>query len=72
VTVVNSSGDSGAVSRTCPGAAAGPAPVKGVNLLDSDPLTLAAGGTSLQASHTTGAYIGETAWNLSWLTIAGW
>jgi hypothetical protein len=38
-------------------------PGQGVNLLDSDPLTLAAGGTSLQASHTTGAYIGETAWN---------
>ncbi len=63
VTVVNSSGDSGVVSRACPGAAAGSAPVTGVNLLDSDPLTLAAGGTSLQASHTTGAYIGETAWN---------
>jgi subtilase family serine protease len=63
VTVVNSSGDSGVVSRACPGAAAGSAPVTGVNLLDSDPLTLAAGGTSLQASHTTGAYLGETAWN---------
>jgi subtilase family serine protease len=63
VTVVNSSGDSGVVSKSCPGAAAGSAPVKGVNLLDSDPLTLAAGGTSLQASHSTGAYIGETAWN---------
>jgi subtilase family serine protease len=63
VTVVISSGDSGVVSRPCPGAAVGSAPVAGVNLLASDPLTLAAGGTSLQASHTTGAYIGETAWN---------
>ena len=51
------------VSSPCPGAAAGSAPVVGVNLLASDPLALAAGGTSLQASHTTGAYIGETAWN---------
>jgi subtilase family serine protease len=63
VTVVNSSGDSGAASRPCPGAAAGSAPVKGVNLLAADPLTLAAGGTSLRASHATGAYLGETAWN---------
>jgi subtilase family serine protease len=51
------------VSQPCPGAAAGSAPVLGVNLLAADPLALAAGGTSLQASHTTGAYIGETAWN---------
>jgi subtilase family serine protease len=63
VTVVISSGDSGAVSSPCPGAAAGSTPVAGVNLLASDPLTLAAGGTSLQANHATGAYIGETAWN---------
>jgi subtilase family serine protease len=34
-----------------------------VNLLASDPLALATGGTSLQASHTTGSYIRETAWN---------
>ena len=63
VTVVVSSGDSGVVSSPCPGAAAGSAPVAGVNLLASDPLALAAGGTSLQASHSTGSYIGETAWN---------
>ena len=63
VTVVVSSGDSGVVSSPCPGAAAGSAPVAGVNLLASDPLALAVGGTSLQASHTTGAYISETAWN---------
>ena len=30
----------------------------------SDPLVLGAGGTSLTASHTTGAWIGETAWGL--------
>jgi subtilase family serine protease len=39
-------------------------PVKGVNLLASDPLVLGAGGTSLTASHTTGAWISETAWGL--------
>ena len=63
VTVVNSSGDTGAASNPCPGAGAAVPVFKGVNLLDSDPLTLAAGGTSLQANRTTGAYIGETAWN---------
>ncbi len=62
VTVVISSGDTGVVSRPCPGAAAGSAPVAGVNLLASDPLTLATGGTSLRANHNTGSYIGETAW----------
>ena len=39
-------------------------PVKEVNLPASDPLVLAAGGTTLTASHTTGAYISETAWGL--------
>jgi subtilase family serine protease len=62
VTVVVSSGDTGAVSRPCPGAAVGSPPVAGVNLLASNPLVLGTGGTSLQASHATGAYIGETAW----------
>jgi subtilase family serine protease len=37
----------------------------------SDPLALAVGGTSLQASRTTGAYLGETAWNLSAAAVAG-
>jgi subtilase family serine protease len=59
VTVVNSSGDYGAAANPCPGASA----VKGVNLPDSDPLALAAGGTSLQASQATGAYSAETAWS---------
>jgi len=30
----------------------------------SDPLTLSVGGTSLRASQATGAYIGETTWNV--------
>jgi subtilase family serine protease len=64
VTVINSSGDIGAVANPCPGAVAGTFPgVKGVNLLDADPLVLAAGGTSLQASRSTGAYAGESVWN---------
>ena len=63
VTVVISSGDFGVVSQPCPGAEVGADLVTGVNLLASDPFALAAGGTRLEASHTTGAYIGETAWN---------
>jgi subtilase family serine protease len=66
VTVVVSTGDSGAATTpdrsACP-PPAGSAAVKGVDLPASDPLTLAVGGTSLQASRTTGAYTGETAWN---------
>jgi len=63
VTVVASSGDLGAASLPCPGAGNASVPVKGVNLPASDPLVLAVGGTTLQASHVTGAYAGETAWN---------
>jgi subtilase family serine protease len=64
VTVVSSSGDSGAATDACPGDGTGSASVKGVNWPASDSLTLAVGGTSLQASRTTGAYLGETAWNI--------
>ena len=39
-------------------------PRKEVGLVASDPLVLGAGGTTLDASHTTGAWIGETAWGL--------
>jgi subtilase family serine protease len=60
VTVIAGSGDNGAAIAPCPGTTA---PRKGVNLPASDPLVLAVGGTSLQASHTTGVYLGETAWN---------
>jgi subtilase family serine protease len=67
VTVVAASGDIGAVAEPCDvyRALAGGGtftPVKEVNLLASDPLVLGAGGTSLTASHTTGAWQGETAW----------
>jgi subtilase family serine protease len=69
VTVVAASGDIGAVAEPCDvyAALAGTGtftPVKEVNLLASDPLVLGAGGTSLTASHTTGAWQGETAWGL--------
>ena len=68
VTVVAASGDVGAVGEPCAviKALTGGTfpPVKEVNLPASDPLVLAAGGTSLTASHKTGAYIGETAWGL--------
>jgi subtilase family serine protease len=69
VTVVAASGDIGAVAEPCDvyAALAGAGtftPVKEVNLLASDPLVLGAGGTSLTASHTTGAWQGEIAWGL--------
>jgi subtilase family serine protease len=68
VTVVAASGDVGAVGEPCDvikGLTGGTfPPVKEVNLPASDPLVLAAGGTSLSASHQTGAYIAETAWGL--------
>ena len=63
VSVVVSSGDYGAAITPCHGARASAAPVKGVDWPASDPLVLAAAGTSLQTSPATGAYIGETAWN---------
>jgi subtilase family serine protease len=62
VTVVVSTGDSGAATTACP-PETGSAAVKGVDLPASEPLTLAVGGTSLHASQATGAYLGETAWN---------
>jgi subtilase family serine protease len=46
------------------GSMSGFTPRKEVGLVASDPLVLSAGGTTLDASHTTGAWIGETAWGL--------
>jgi kumamolisin len=55
VTVVASSGDGGAASdQGLP---------RQVSLPASDPLVLAVGGTSLNASYQTGAYHGEMGWN---------
>jgi len=59
VTVIASSGDNGGFSDT----PVGGTPVKEVSLPASDPLVLAVGGTTLTANPSTGAYIGETAWN---------
>jgi subtilase family serine protease len=66
VTVVAGSGDTGAVSRPCPGSTHQDpwTPVKEVSAPASDPLVLAAGGTTFTASHTTGAYISETTWSV--------
>ena len=68
VTVVAASGDVGVVGEPCSliKALTGGTftPVKEANLPASDPLVLAAGGTSLTASHKTGAYISETGWGL--------
>jgi subtilase family serine protease len=70
MTVVAASGDMGAAAYQCDvySALTGTppaAPVKGVNLLASDPLVLGAGGTALTASHATGAWTSETAWGLA-------
>jgi subtilase family serine protease len=68
VTVVAASGDVGAVGEPChvvSGLTGGRfPPVKEVNLPAADPLVLGAGGTALTASHTTGAYVSESAWDL--------
>ena len=59
VTVVAASGDFGASSDP----AFDGGPVKEVSLPAADPLVLGVGGTTLTASHATGAYDSETAWN---------
>jgi len=55
VTVVASSGDTGAISDL--------GPPRQVSLPASDPLVLAVGGTTLDAASPGGAYLGEMAWN---------
>ena len=71
VTVVAASGDSGAAGAPCSlldalstGISSNFTPQKEPSLVASDPLVLSAGGTTLEASHTTGAWIGETTWGL--------
>jgi subtilase family serine protease len=71
VTVVAATGDSGAAGEPCAlidaldgGIRASFRPRKEVILVASDPLVLSAGGTTLDASHTTGAWTGETTWGL--------
>ncbi|MEN3359839.1 MAG: hypothetical protein V7637_3821 [Mycobacteriales bacterium] len=55
VTIVASSGDTGAISDD--------GPPRQVSLPASDPLVLAAGGTILDAASPAGTYLGEMAWN---------
>jgi subtilase family serine protease len=55
VTVVASSGDTGAISDD--------GPPRQVSMPASDPLVLAVGGTTLDAARPSGAYQGEMAWN---------
>ena len=70
VTVVAATGDTGAAGEPCAlidalgGSMSGFTPRKEVNLVTADPLVLSAGGTTLDASHTTGAWTSETAWGL--------
>jgi subtilase family serine protease len=72
VTVVASTGDIGPVGEPCDEldlvtGTSFPL-ISDVSLPASDPLVLAAGGTTLHASHRTGAYSGETAWGLPYGT----
>jgi subtilase family serine protease len=62
ITFVASSGDVGPVGSECPSPSSSFTPVREVSLPASDPFVLAVGGTSLAASHKTGAYRGEVAW----------
>jgi subtilase family serine protease len=71
VTVVAATGDTGAAGEPCAlidalsgGLPGSFAPRKEVGLVASDPLVLSAGGTTLDASRSTGAWIGETSWGL--------
>ena len=68
VTVVAASGDVGAVGEPChvvSGLTGGSfPPVKEVNLPAADPLVLGVGGTTLTASHKSGTYVSESAWDL--------
>jgi subtilase family serine protease len=59
ITLLASSGDSGAAVLICPSFIEG----KGVNLPAADPLVTSVGGTSLDATVRTGKYIAETTWN---------
>jgi putative flavoprotein involved in K+ transport len=69
VTVVAAAGDTGAAGEPCAlidalsgGIPTSFVPRKEVGLVASDPLVLSAGGTTLHANHSTGAWKRETAW----------
>jgi len=61
ITLLASSGDSGAAVLICNGPFFTEG--KGVNLPAADPLVTSVGGTSLDAAVGTGKYIAETTWN---------
>ena len=71
VSVVAATGDVGAAGEPCVlitallgGSGPSYTPMREVLLVASDSLVLSVGGTTLDASHKTGAWIGETAWGL--------
>jgi subtilase family serine protease len=71
VTVVAATGDLGAAGEPCAlidalsgGMSSRFTPQKEVVLVASSPLVLSVGGTTLDASRASGAWIGETAWGL--------
>jgi subtilase family serine protease len=71
VTVVAATGDAGAAGEPCAlidaltgGISSSFSPRREVSLVASNPLVLSVGGTTLNTSHTTGAWIGETTWGL--------
>ncbi len=61
ITVLASSGDSGAAANVCSGGLINVG--KGVNLPAADPLVTSVGGTTLNATVDTGKYVAETTWN---------
>ena len=61
ITLLASSGDSGAAALVCSGPFINEG--KGVDLPAADPLVTSVGGTSLYATTNAGKYISETTWN---------
>lgn len=61
ITVLASTGDSGATAITC--SSAGISQGLGISLPSADPLVTAVGGTTLSATLKTGQYAGEVVWN---------
>jgi subtilase family serine protease len=59
ITLLASSGDSGAAALICPSFFEG----LGVDIPAADPLVTSVGGTSLDATLNTGKYVAETTWN---------
>ena len=61
ITLLASSGDSGAAGLDCSGGFYTES--KGVNIPAADPLVTSVGGTTLNATLATGKYVAETTWN---------